>query len=212
MDALIILKEEHRIIGSAFVAWDHAAERLSKGKQISPRFVDEFVDFLTIFVENYHYAREEALFKSLITLNPQVNPHCLDFDEWVKLHGSSYSGVVHLLLDYHEEGHNLFAKVQDAVRSSLDEQAIPEGLVSAINTHNKSRLYEFSGEEQNLFPEFEKRVLAYNLDLEEMRKSMDKVVANTDIKVMERVFRKHYYTMSKLLESSLGKKDFWNSL
>ncbi len=209
MDALNVLKEEHGVIGEAFLVWDRAVERLSKGKQLPPRFVAEFIDFLTIYVENYHYAREEALFKSLITLSPRLNPHGLDFDEWAKMHGD-YGGVVHLLLDCHAEGHEFFARVQDEMQSLMDGQTISESLVSAINAHNTARLYDFTGEENSIFPEFEKRVLDYQLDPEEMTRSMNKIVVNFDSKVMEKIFRKYHYSIPRLLALSLEKKNFWS--
>ncbi|MFH1906266.1 MAG: hemerythrin domain-containing protein [Chloroflexota bacterium] len=183
MDALDTLKEEHRVIDLVLVAWKHAMQKRAKGRTVPPRFFFDSLDFLRVFVENYHCKREEILFK------------------WAQKRGLS-GGLIRMLLEGHEEGHRMFISVQNVTQIPSEDQLMLNDFVSAGNAYVEFKEQHIIFERNALYPAFTQMTFfASESELDELTRSMDMVVKNIDADVLVKGLSKYYLSMAETLEA-----------
>ena len=91
-----MLKDEHRVIERALCALDGISGRLETGGEVPPKALEELTDFVSMFADRFHHAKEEA------HLFPALEQHGVPRE----------GGPIGVMLNEHEAGREMAAALR----------------------------------------------------------------------------------------------------
>ena len=143
MKAIEELKNEHRGIQLMLRILDQIGKKAENGHVVDQDHLSKILEFLTVFVDKCHHGKEEDfLFPALEAAGVQKT-----------------GGPIGLMLQEHETGRSLVAKIKDGVSAlpPINDQAI-ESFLRAVRDYIALLTQHIEKEDNVLFPMAEKRL------------------------------------------------------
>ena len=140
------LKAEHKGILRMLRILDAVCERLERGQEVNPKYLDDIVEFIRVFADKCHHGKEEDLLFPAMEREAGL---------------SRYVGPLAVMLAEHTEGRGYVAKMAAALEEYRQGDA-NAGLIFAANGRRYvSLLTEHINKEDNiLYPIADERVSA----------------------------------------------------
>lgn len=145
------LKEEHAAVKFMLKVLDNICARISKGEEVDPNHLTRITEFLIVFVDKCHHAKEEEI------LFPQLE----------KMGVINKGGPIGTLLEEHNIGRNYIKGLREAVeRYSAKDYSATEDLLKNTQGYKNLLTQHIEEEDTNIF------VLADQLINEEMQEKL----------------------------------------
>jgi hemerythrin-like domain-containing protein len=143
MKATEELKNEHQGIQLMLRVLDQIASKAERKESIRQDHLSDILEFLTVFVDTCHHGKEEDfLFPALETAGVQRR-----------------NGPIGLLLEEHETGRSLVAKIRSAAPSlPLGSNAASESFLTAVRGYIDLLTKHIEKEDTILFPMAEEKL------------------------------------------------------
>lgn len=135
MYATEVLKQEHRVIERILPVLEEAAGRLAKGSVVDEDVFPKIIDFMRVFADRCHHAKEEA------ELFPVLKEAGVDTE----------GGLIGALMDEHEEARALVGKLA-GLSGSLDEEETAAEIDATVRVYSRLLRMHIEKEDITLFP------------------------------------------------------------
>lgn len=134
MYATEVLKQEHRVIERIIPVMEEAANRLANGGNLSEDTFPRILDFMRVFADRCHHAKEEDV------LFPVLEKNGVDTE----------GGLIGALKDEHAEARSLVKKITEALNGHDGEAA--EEIRAAVHIYADLLRMHIEKEDITLFP------------------------------------------------------------